>query len=115
MGIFKRLAEKLGIIEENKTEKIINERTGIKATLAANLKNINFTEEEIDEVLSIITKMEQDVQIQKDRLIGTNINNYTPEIIMKEIFDEIKRIQLQSGEDIRAKIAEINARKQKKQ
>ena len=75
------------------------------------MKTINFTDEEIAEVLAIITKAEEDVQEQKDLLIGTNINNPNPNPIMRERFAEIRRIQLQSGEDLKAKIAEIKERK----
>ena len=114
MNFLKKLGEKLGFIdnEENKTEQIMEERSNIKQTLAKNLRNINFTEDEINEVLAIITKMEKDVQIEKDRLIGSNINNLDTEAIMNEVFGEIRRLQLKSGEDIKAKIAEIRERKQ---
>lgn len=111
MGVFRKIGEFLGIVEENKTEKIMQERSEIKNTLANNLKGIGFTEEEIEEVLDVVTKSEEAIQEQKDLLIGTNINNPDPNIIMREIFDEIKRLQLQTGVDVKAKIAEIKARK----
>lgn len=111
MGFFRKIGEFLGIVEENKTEKIMNERSEIKNTLANNLKGIGFTEDEIEEVLDVVTKSEEAIQEQKDLLIGTNINNPDPNIIMREIFDEIKRLQLQTGVDVKAKIAEIKARK----
>lgn len=111
MGIFRKIGEFLGIVEENKTEKIMQERSEIKNTLANNLKNIGFTEDEIEEVLDVITKSEEAIQVQKDLLIGTNINNPDPNIIMREIFDEIRRLQIQTGVDVKAKIAEIKARK----
>lgn len=111
MKFFRKVGEFLGLIEENKTAEIIEERDGIKGTLVKNLRAIDFTDDEISEVLAIITKAEEDVQIQKDMLIGTNINNPNPNPIMREKFAEIRRIQLQSGEDIKAKIAEIRARK----
>lgn len=111
MKFFRKIGEFLGLVEENKTAEIMKERDGIKATLAKNLQSIGFTEDEINEVLAIITKAEEDVQVQKDMLIGTNINNPNPNPVMRERFAEIRKIQLQSGEDIKAKIAEIKARK----
>ncbi len=111
MDFFKKLGEKLGLIEEDKTAKINAERSMLKLNLASKLKNINFTEQEINEVLDILTKMEAEVQIQKDLLIGTNINNPDPTIIMKEVLDEIRRLEVKAGEDIKAKIAEIRERK----
>lgn len=111
MKFLKKIGEKLGLIEENRTEKIMEERSSIKENLAVKLKESGFDDYEINEVLDIITKAEADVQKQKDLLIGTNINNLEPNIIMREIFEEIRRIQLKSGEDIKLKIAEIKARK----
>ncbi len=111
MKFLRRIGEFLGLIEENKTAEIMEEREGVKKTLANNLSNIGFSEEEIAEVLAIITKAEEDVQKQKDLLIGTNINNLNPNPIMREIFGKIREIQLKSGEDMKAKIAEIKARK----
>ena len=111
MDFIKKLGEKLGLIEEDKTEKIHAERSMLKLNLANKLQSINFTEQEINEVLDILTKMEADVQIQKDLLIGTNINNPYPDIIMNEVLDEIRRLEVKAGEDMRAKIAEIKERK----
>lgn len=111
MKFLKKIGQFLGVIDENKTEEIMNERSEIKNTLANNLRTIGFNDEEINEVLDIITKSEEAIQVQKDRLIGTNINNLEPNIIMREIFEEIRRLQLQAGEDIKSKIAEIKARK----
>ena len=111
MKFLRRIGEFLGLIEENKTAEIMEEREGVKKTLANNLSKIGFSEEEIAEVLAIITKAEEDVQKQKDLLIGTNINNLNPNPIMREIFGKIREIQLKSGEDMKAKIAEIKARK----
>lgn len=111
MELFRKLGEKLGIIEEDKTEKIMQERAKIKETMSRNLERIGLTQEEIMEVLSILDKSEDEIQKQKDLLIGTNINNPEPGIIMKEIFDEIKRLQLKAASDIKAKIAEIRTKK----
>ncbi len=111
MKFFKKIGQALGIIEENKTKEIEEERSEIKLTMAKNLKSIGFGKEEIDEVLNIITEAEAKIQEQKDKLIGTNINNPDVNNTMKPIFDEIKKIQLKMGDDIRLKISEIKQRK----
>ncbi|MBE7705290.1 MAG: hypothetical protein E7Z90_05715 [Cyanobacteria bacterium SIG29] len=109
--VFKKVGVSLGLVPDNKTDEIMEERSEIKKTMATNLKAIGFSDSEIEEVLDVITKAETAIQIQKDNLIGTNINTYDPNPAMKEIFDEIRKIQLQSAEDVKSKIAEIKARK----
>lgn len=112
MSFLKKLGQKLGIVEEeSKTEKLRKERDGIKKTLADNLKLLNFTENEIDEVIAVIEKAEEEIQKRKDELIGTNINNPNPNEIMKEIFQEIRDLEMQMGLDVKAKISEIKIRK----
>ena len=51
------------------------------------------------------------IQEKKDSLIGTNINNPNVNEDMKKIFQAIRNIQLQMGEDVKEKIAEIKGRK----
>ncbi len=111
MSFLKKIGQKLGIVEENKTEKLRKERDGIKKTLADNLKLLNFTEDEIDEVIDVITKTEDEIQKLKDELVGTNINNPNPNEIMKEIFQEIRDLEMQMGLEVKAKISEIKTRK----
>lgn len=112
MSFLRKIGEKLGIVEEeSKTEKLRKERDGIKKTLADNLKLLNFTESEIDEVIAVIEKTEDEIQKRKDELIGTNINNPNPNEIMKEIFQEIRDLEMQMGLEVKAKIAEIKTRK----
>jgi len=113
MDFIKKLGEKFGFIEENKTEKINKERSQIKETMAQNLQRIGFSEQEINEVLAILDKSEEEIQKQKDLLIGTNINNPDPNLIMREIFEEIRRIELKAASDIKTKISEIRLRKMK--
>lgn len=112
MGFFKELGKKLGFIEEDKTAQIKEERSKIVSGISEKLKMLNFTDEEINEVTSILKKMEADVQIEKNALIGTNINNPDPTIIMKEKMDKIREIELKAAEDMRTKIAEIKKRKE---
>ena len=75
MDIFEKIGKKFGLIEEkSKTEQITEDRENIKLNLAVKLYQANFTDEEIQEVLSIIQNAEDDIQKIKDSLIGTNIN-----------------------------------------
>ena len=111
MSFFKKLGQALGIIPENKTEEINKKRSEVKDSMEANLKSIGFTQEEVDEVLHIITVAEDEIQKQKDLLIGTNINNRYFNETMRPIFAEIKRLQLKMADDIRNKISEIKQRK----
>ena len=110
MGIFQRLAEKLGIIPENRTKKINEERENQKNIMITNLLNIGFSEEDVKEVIEIIVKAEKDIQEQKDLLIGTNINVDDVNLAMKPSFDEIRRLQQKMALDMRTKIAEIKQR-----
>ena len=111
MGIFQKLAEKLGLIQENRTEKINEERENQKNIMVTNLLNIGFSEDDVKEVIEIIVKAEKEIQEQKDLLIGTNINVDDVNLAMKPCFDEIRRLQQKMAKDIRVKIAEIKQRK----
>ncbi len=111
MGIFQKLAEKLGLIQENRTEKINEERENQKNIMVTNLLNIGFSEDDVKEVIEIIVKAEREIQEQKDLLIGTNINVDDVNLAMKPCFDEIRRLQQKMAKDIRVKIAEIKQRK----
>lgn len=96
--------------EETQTDKINKERSEIKETMAKNLKNIGFSDEEVQEVTSILARCEEDVQEFKDLLIGSNINNDDTIGTMQVVFEQIRKVELQAAEDIKAKIAEIRKR-----
>lgn len=113
MSIIKKIKQKLGLEEENKTEKIMNERSKLKNEMAQNLANIGFSQEEINEVLDIITKSEEDVQKIKDEMIGTNINNDFAVDVTRSMLSKVRERELQAAQDIKAKIAEIRQRKNK--
>ena len=80
MDIIKKIkdkfGQKFGFAEEgeSKTEEIMEERENIKLDIAVKLYQIGCSDEEIDDVLSIIKTAEDEIQIIKDSLIGTNIN-----------------------------------------
>ena len=101
----------MGLIPDNKTEEIKEERKRILNEMASKLTQVGFTKEEIDEVLNIQIESEKKIQEQKDLLIGTNINNPEPSIIMKEIMTEIRRLEEKAAMDMRAKIAEIRQKR----
>lgn len=97
--------------EENLTKKIEEDREKIKETMVANLKKLNFTNMEINEVMELIAVAETKIQILKDSLIGSNINNDDPTPQMKQVHDEIMAIQQQLAADIKNKVAQIRERK----
>ena len=111
MKFVRKIAKKLGIIKQSKTEEINEERSEITLTLMKNLKAIGFTDDEVEEVVEIIDLAEAKIQEKKDSLIGTNINNPNVNEDMKKIFQAIRNIQLQMGEDVKERIAEIKGRK----
>ena len=111
MKFVRKIAKKLGIIKQSTTDEINEERSEITKTLMKNLKGIGFTDDEVEEVVCIIDMAEAKIQEKKDSLIGTNINNPNVNEDMKKIFQAIRNIQLQMGEDVKAKIAEIKGRK----
>lgn len=97
--------------EKTKTEKIKEDRNKTKKILDDNLKKIGFTDLEIKEVLDIITITEANIQIQKDSLVGIDINNSNPSLIMEKVTNEIKELQQQMAVDIKKKVQEIQKRK----
>ncbi|MBQ4123179.1 hypothetical protein IJD44_05605 [bacterium] len=111
MSFFKKLGQALGIAPKNKTDEINNKHFEMKNSMENNLKSIGFTQEEVDEVLNVITLAEGKIQEQKDLLIGSNINNLYVNETMKHIFAQIKKLQLKMADDVRAKIEEIKVRK----
>ncbi|MBQ9246502.1 hypothetical protein IJ182_09575 [bacterium] len=127
MSMFKKLAEKLGIpqneeIDENETvfsseksqhDQIIAERSEIKESITATLKRIGFTESEIEEVLFILADTELQIKNINEDLVGTNINYQgdDPNDILKARVNEIHKLEIKASEKIRKKIAEIIERK----
>lgn len=109
MGFFDEL---FGKKETNKTEQINKDRDKIKSDLEKILKTAGFTKLEIKEVLDVIILAEADIQLLKDSLIGTNINNSDPTPVMKKVMDEIRARQQEMAVDIKKKIQEIKKRKE---
>ena len=111
MGIFDKIAKKLGFKEKTKTDEINEERANLKKKIAQNLKNSGFTSFEINEVLDILKECEEEIQIIKDSMIGTNINNENVVEDTQNALNRIRNLELQAGIDMRNKIAEIQSRK----
>lgn len=111
MKFIKKIGRKLGIIPENKTEEIMDERSKIKNNMIKSLQSIGFSEEEINEVISILTKCEEDVQNVKDEMIGTNINNDFAVEVTQQKLNEVRALELKAAADIKAKISEIKQRR----
>ena len=114
MSLFEDLGKKSGFIKKNETDEIMKKRSELKKKIANNLQKAGFTKNEIKEVLDILKQSEDEIQIKKDSLIGTNINNEHTLEIMDTVFKQIREIELRTAADMRLKIAEIQAKKQKK-
>lgn len=107
MDLFKKFSR-----EKTKTEEINDKRAQLKKQIAQNLKNIGFSAKEIDEVISILNKSEEEIQIEKDSLIGTNINNEHTIEITNSTLAKIREMELLAAQEMRLKIMEIQQRKQ---
>ena len=59
---------------QSKTEQAMKERLTLKAQLAMKLYKAGFDDGEVEQVLDVIQNAEDEVQVIKDSLVGTNIN-----------------------------------------
>jgi hypothetical protein len=98
---------------ESKTEKIMEERSELKSKMKDNLKALNFTTIEINEVLDIVTVAERKIEKIKLGLVGSNINNDNTLALQGKAMEEIREIQKQLQIDIKDKVQEIRERKAK--
>lgn len=99
--------------EKDNTQKIMKERDKIKNQMVRKLTQLKFSEKEIYDVLDIIDLAEAKIEKVKVSLNGTNINTDDPTPAMKMALDEIKILQTKMAIDIRKKINEILAYKNK--
>ena len=73
--IIDKFGKKFGMVEEkSKTEEIMIQRENLKLDIAVKLYKIGCSDDEIECVLNIIKNAEDEIQVIKDSLIGTNIN-----------------------------------------
>ena len=114
MGIIDKLAKLFGFKKKTKTDEIIEERANLKVKIAQNLRNQGFGAGEINEVLNILKECEEEIQIIKDSMIGTNINNDNVVEDTQNALNRIRKLELQAGVDMRNKILEIQAKKNNK-
>jgi len=111
---FDDILKKFGFKRKTKTDEIIEQRSNLKIRIAQNLRNNGFSASEINEVMEILKQCEDEIQIIKDSLIGTNINNNRVVEITEDALKRIRNLELQAGIDMKEKIAEIQARKNNK-
>lgn len=98
MSFFKKIREKVGLEkkEKSKTEQMQEKRKNLKMTVAVKLYEKGCSDEEIEQVLSIIESAENDIQMIKNSLIGTNINpTGDPN---KPLYDGIMKIREREAE-----------------
>lgn len=105
MNIFEKVGKKFGLINEknnNKAEEIIAQRDNIKLNMAVKLYQKGATDEQIEEVLSIIQSAEDDINEIKRNLIGTNINPdmNDPMKPLREGQELIRKRQLEMQEEL---------------
>ena len=116
MDIFSKVAKKFGLLKEQektKTEIINEQRENLKLTVAVKLYQRGCTDEEIERVLSIIQSAEDDIQVIKNSLIGTNINPQGDP--NKPLYDGVEKIRIRQQEmqkELNEAIQEILDKKQ---
>jgi len=110
MDIFEKIARKFKLVEEKSTtEQIMEKREDLKIKIAVSLYNKNFTDEEIDNVLSVIIQAEDKIKEIKDSLIGTNINMNENTDPLQPLVDgkaKIREISQRMNEEVRDLIAQ---------
>lgn len=99
--------------EKDNTQKIMQDRDKIKNQMIKKLSALKFNDNEINEVLNIIDFAEAKIEAVKVTLNGTNINTDDPTPVMKLALDEIRLLQTKMAVDVRVKINEILAYKNK--
>ncbi|HBH18107.1 MAG TPA: hypothetical protein DDX14_04070 [Cyanobacteria bacterium UBA9579] len=92
-------------------EDICEERNSIKIEIMQSLKEINFTDLEIKEVLIIVDNTEKKIETYKAKLVGSNIGMESPVPLMEYIQGQINKATEQMQIDLRNKVQEIMARK----
>ncbi|GBF22977.1 hypothetical protein tpqmel_0381 [Candidatus Gastranaerophilus sp. (ex Termes propinquus)] len=101
--------------EENQTEKLRQEREKIKKNLSNTLSAQGFTNIEVLRVINVIENAEREIQVIKDSLIGTNINN-TDADPMKVLHDgrvKIHEREVRLGQEIKDMVEKIRNEKKR--
>ena len=97
--------------KDDKTLQIAKEREQIKQKMTQKLKDIKFTDDEIKSVIQIIDSTEGKIEALKSSLIGTNINTDDPTPAMAHVLVQIKQLEIDMAENIKERIAQIQATK----
>lgn len=108
MNFLENIGKKIGTKKDTQTqtEKIAQQRTDIKVELAAKLYQKGFSEDEVDIVLSIIETAENDIELIKKSLIGTNINpKGDPNKPLADGVEKIKQRQIEMQKELNETIA----------
>ena len=112
MDIFERIGKKFGLIkqETSKTEEIMKQRSDLKLNLAVKLYQQGFNDDEIETVLNIIKSAENDIQIIKNSLNGTNINpdlSKDPNTPLHDGIEKIRKRQFDMQKELNETIQRI--------
>ena len=111
MDIFKKVGKKIGLVKEeekSRTEQIQEQRNDLKMTIAVKLYQCGCSEDEIERVLMIIQSAEDDIQIIKNSLIGTNINpKGDPNKPLHDGVEKIRQRQLEMQKELNEAIQNL--------
>lgn len=100
--------------EDSSYEKICEGRDKSKNELRETLKNLNFTEMEIQQAIVIIEDSERKISKLKAKLPGLSRRYDNPKELVNEIHLEIAQETVKMEENLRNKIQEIIENKNKK-
>ena len=96
--------------QPSRTEKINEDRKDMKLTLAVKLYNKGCSEDEVKEVLTIIENAENEIQIIKKNLVGTNISPDINADVVKPLDEgvhKIRQIQKEMQEELNEALKRI--------
>lgn len=111
MSFFKKLGQALGITTKVEVREINKKHLDTKISIRENLTEIGFSNEEIDEVINIISEYEIKIDKQKAILGIIKESNENKEELINSTFNDIKEMQLKMVNDINKKIDEIKQTK----
>jgi chromosome segregation ATPase len=97
--------------EEKSYKEICKDRSNLKQEIKETLRGLNFSEAEVDEVLSIVDSSEKEIELLKYKLTSlcSQFENPMEEVnkIREQISQETKNMEV----NLKSKVQEIKARK----